>query len=95
MESSEPESIVQRFDLQHVDVDTVLLIAGSHLGLTAGATEGAGISISTDATGRSLFVTGTQDKIERLQTLLKTLDVPGEADSFHCLDGAAFTPRDG
>jgi len=80
MESTEPESIVQRFDLQHVDVDTVLMIAGSHLGLTAGATAGADISISTDATGKSLFVTGTQDKIERLQTLLKTLDVPGEQE---------------
>lgn len=80
MESSEPESVVQRFDLQHVDVDTVLMIAGAHLGLTAGATAGADISISTDATGKSLFVTGTQDKIERLQTLLKTLDVPGEEE---------------
>ncbi len=78
MESTEPESVVERFDLQHVDVDTVLMVAGSHLGLTAGATEGADISISTDVTGKSLFVTGTQDKIERLQTLLKTLDVPGE-----------------
>jgi type II secretory pathway component GspD/PulD (secretin) len=80
MESSEPESVVQRFDLQHVDVDTVLMIAGSHLGLTAGATAGADISISTDASGKSLYVTGTQDKIERLQTLLKTLDVPGEQE---------------
>lgn len=78
MESTEPESVMQRFQLQHVDVHTVLLIAGAHLGLTAGATEGADISISTDATGKTLFVTGKQEKIDRLESLLRVLDVPGE-----------------
>ena len=75
----EIESVVRRFELRHVDVATVMMVAGSHLGLASGATEGPEISISTDFSGQNLYVTGTPDKVSRLESFIKILDVTDEA----------------
>jgi len=73
------ESVVRRFELRHVDVATVMMVAGSHIGLASGATEGPEISISTDFSGKNLYVTGTPDKVDRLESFIKILDVTDEA----------------
>jgi type II secretory pathway component GspD/PulD (secretin) len=72
------QSVVRRFDLQSVDVAAVMAVAGPHIGLTAGQTEGLDISISADASGKTLFVTGVADKVERLESLIAVLDVKAE-----------------
>jgi len=74
----ETESIVRRFELRHVDVATVMMVAGSHIGLASGATEGPEISISTDFSGQNLYVTGLPDKVNRLESFIKILDVTDE-----------------
>lgn len=74
----ETESIVRRFQLRHVDVATVMMVAGSHIGLASGATEGPEISISTDFSGQNLYVTGLPDKVNRLESFIEILDVADE-----------------
>jgi len=69
---------VRRFDLKHVDLPSVLLVAGRHLGISPNETDGLDISISADLTGKRLYVTGTEEKIERLAKLLEMIDLPGD-----------------
>lgn len=69
---------VRRFDLKHVDLPSLLLVAGRHLGISPNETDGLDISISADLTGKRLYVTGTEEKIERLAKLLEIVDLPGE-----------------
>jgi len=73
------ESVVRRFELRHVDVATVMMVAGSHIGLASGGSEGPEISISSDFSGQNLYVTGTPDKVGRLESFIKLLDVTDEA----------------
>jgi len=72
------ESVVRRFELRHVDVATVMMVAGSHIGLASGVSEGPEISISTDFSGQNLYVTGTPEKVSRLESFIKILDVTDE-----------------
>lgn len=72
------ESIVRRFQLRHVDASAVMMVAGSHIGLATGASEGPEISISTDFSGQNLYVTGLPDKVNRLESFIKILDVADE-----------------
>jgi type II secretory pathway component GspD/PulD (secretin) len=72
------QSVVRRFDLQSVDVAAVMAVAGPHIGLTAGQTEGLDISISADTSGKTLFVTGVPEKVERLESLITVLDVKAQ-----------------
>ncbi len=74
---AESES-VQRFDLKHADFDTVMLVARSHLGLGMGDSQGTDISISSDISGRRLYVSGSAAQVDRFGELLKVLDVPDE-----------------
>jgi type II secretory pathway component GspD/PulD (secretin) len=75
LEVPKAESVVRRFELRYVDVATVMMVVGSHLGLPAGGTEGPEVSISTDFSGRSLYVTGSPEKLARLESFIKILDV--------------------
>lgn len=75
------EMLVRRFELRHTDYDAVMLVAVAHLGLTTGELTSEELSISSDATGKLLFVSGLADKVERLDSLLKVLDVPAQAAS--------------
>jgi len=72
------DMVVRRFDLRHVDVATVMNVAGTHIGLPPGATEGIEISLSGDISGKSLFAMGSAERIVRLEGLIAVLDVPGE-----------------
>lgn len=79
MEVEAPVEVeVRRFDLKHADLASVLLVAGRHLGIPPNQTEGLDISISADLTGKRLYVTGTEERIERLAKLLEMIDVPDD-----------------
>lgn len=70
---------VERFDLKYVDLETVLLVAGRHLGITTGQSEGIDISVSADLTGKRLIATGTSEQVGKLSKLLEVIDVPSES----------------
>lgn len=70
---------VERFDLKYVDLETVLLVAGRHLGITTGQSEGIDISVSADLTGKRLIATGTPEQVGKLSKLLEVIDVPSES----------------
>lgn len=82
MRSSQPveRGVVRRIDLKHVDLETVVSVAGRHLGILPDSTEGVDISISSDASGRRLYVTGSQEKLQQLDELLEVIDVPSEGE---------------
>ncbi|RCS53915.1 general secretion pathway protein [Bremerella cremea] len=75
----EDDAVVKRFDLKHVDADTVLMVAGTHLGIPTGETNGLDITITTDVSGKRMFAVGSVEKLNRLESLLKVVDVPDEA----------------
>lgn len=75
----EEDQVIKRFDLEHVDADTVLMVAGTHLGIPAGETNGLDITITTDITGKRMFAVGSQEKLKRLESLLEVVDVPDES----------------
>lgn len=72
------EAAVQRFDLKHVDADTVLMVAGTHLGIPEDQSSGIDITITTDLTGKRMFAVGSEEKLQRLKSLLTVIDVPRE-----------------
>lgn len=74
------EAAIRRFDLKHVDAATVLLVAGTHLGIPENETSGIDITITTDTTGRRLYAVGSEDKLKRLDSLIQVVDVPEEAE---------------
>ncbi|MFA8020820.1 secretin N-terminal domain-containing protein [Bremerella cremea] len=71
---------IRRFNLKHVDAQTVLMVAATHLGIPENAMSGIDITITTDLTGKRLFVVGSEEKLNRLEQLLKVVDVPDEAE---------------
>ncbi|PQO41877.1 secretin N-terminal domain-containing protein [Blastopirellula marina] len=75
----EDDAVVKRFDLKHVDAETVLMVAGTHLGIPAGDTNGLDITITTDISGKRMFAVGSAEKLDRLESLLKVVDVPDES----------------
>ncbi len=77
----EDDAVVKRFDLKHVDAETVLMVAGTHLGIPTGETNGLDITITTDISGKRMFAVGSAEKLDRLEALLKVVDVPDEAQA--------------
>ncbi len=69
------EQVVKRFDLKHVDVSAVMAVAAPHIGVPAGQMEGVEINVSSDVGGKILFVTGTPEKVAKLQSLIEVLDL--------------------
>ncbi len=78
MAAPEESSIVRSFVLKHVNAETVLLVAGGHIGIPDNETSGLDITITTDVSGKRLFAIGNPEKIETLEQLLSVLDVPSE-----------------
>lgn len=74
------EATIRRFDLKYVDASTVLLVAGTHLGIPENETNGIDITITTDSTGRRLYAVGSEEKLKRLDSLIQVVDVPEEAE---------------
>lgn len=77
----EDDAVVKRFDLKHVDAETVLMVAGTHLGIPNGETNGLDITITTDISGKRMFAVGSAEKLDRLESLLKVVDVPDESQA--------------
>ncbi len=71
-----PETSVtmESFTLQHVSAEDVLLVARPHLGLATGEMIGIDVSLSTDLQGEFIFVTGVEDKVRLVESLVKALD---------------------
>jgi len=74
------EATIRRFDLKHADAATVLLVAGTHLGIPENEMSGIDITITTDTTGKRLYAVGSQAKLDRLDSLIQVVDVPEEAE---------------
>lgn len=74
-------TVVQGFPLEHVDAEDVLAVIRPHLGLATGEMIGIDVSLSSDTKGRSIFVTGVEDKIKLIEGLIKSVDVPENGSS--------------
>lgn len=74
------EATIRRFDLKHADAATVLLVAGTHLGIPENEMSGIDITITTDTTGKRLYAVGSEAKLNRLDSLINVVDVPDEAE---------------
>ena len=69
--------LVKSFVLEHAGAEEVLTVARAHLGIEAGEMSGFDISISADTKGQKLFVTGSAESIQVLESLIKLIDKPG------------------
>lgn len=67
-------TVVKSFSLQHVDVEDVLTVARPHLGLAPEEMIGIDVSVSADLQGKHLFVTGVEDKVKVLESLVQAID---------------------
>jgi len=75
-EMSNKKSLVLPFALKHVDLETLLTVARPHLNIEPGLTRGTEINISCDETGKKLFVSGTREALQLLESLIAVVDVP-------------------
>ena len=73
---------VKPYRLEHVALEDFLEVARPHLGIEPGQNRSAEINISTDATGKNLYASGTQAALTLLEQLLAAVDRPeaGTAD---------------
>ncbi len=69
-------TMVKSFALQHATAEDILTVARPHLGLATGEMIGIDVSVSTDPGGRYIFVTGVEDKVQLIETLVEALDRP-------------------
>lgn len=80
-------TIVRNFVLEHVAAEDILIVARPHLGLATGETIGIDVSVSSDPLGKNIFVTGVEDKVKLLESLIESLDQPDK--SLSVTDGGA------
>ncbi len=78
-EASSRESLVRQIELRHTTMDDVLLIARPHLGIDEGLTHNAEINVSSDASKKRLFVSGTPEAVKLLEGLVAVIDVEDPA----------------
>ena len=69
-------TVVKNFVLQHVEAEDVLLVARPHMGLATGEMIGIDVSLSADLQGHNIFITGVEDKVKLLESLVAAIDVP-------------------
>ncbi|RMF43538.1 MAG: general secretion pathway protein [Planctomycetota bacterium] len=69
-------TVVKSFALQHATAEDILAVARPHLGLATGETIGIDVSVSTDPAGKYIFVTGVEDKVKLIETLVEAIDRP-------------------
>ncbi len=78
---------VRTFSLKHADADDILTVVRPHLGLATGESIGIDVSVTSDLTGKNIFVSGLAEKITLIESLIKDLDHP--MDSLSTTDGTA------
>src|SRR6056297_1542173 len=66
--------IVKRFDLEHQKVSDVLTMVRPHLGLRSDELMGIGLSLSVGQDDRTLYVTGTQETVDMIDSLVTLVD---------------------
>jgi type II secretory pathway component GspD/PulD (secretin) len=69
-------TVVQSFPLQHISAEDFLVVARPHLGLATDEMIGIDVSLSADLSGKTIFVTGVEDKVKLLEGLVKAMDQP-------------------
>ncbi len=74
-------TVVKSFALQHVDAEDILIVARPHMGLATGEMIGIDVSISADLQGKNIFVTGVEDKVQLIESLVLAIDKPSVAIS--------------
>lgn len=74
-------TVVKNFALKHVDAEDILIVARPHMGLATGEMIGIDVSLSADLKGKNLFVTGVEDKVKLIESLITALDVPQIGDT--------------
>jgi len=74
-------TVVKTFLLQHVDAEDILVVARPHLGLATDEMIGIDVSLSADLQGRHIFVTGVEDKVKLIESLVTAIDIPVQTDS--------------
>lgn len=80
-------TVVKGFTLKHIDAEQLLTVARPHLGLATGEMIGIDVSVSADPLGKSIFVTGVEDKVKLIEGLIESVDQPD--DSLLTTDGTA------
>ncbi len=74
-------TVMKNFPLQHVSAEDILMVARPHLGLATGEMIGIDVSLSADLQGENIFVTGVDDKIKLIESLIESLDKPQQSMS--------------
>ncbi len=69
-------TIVKTLVLEHVSADDILQVARPHMGLATDEMIGIDVSLSADTNGKFIFVTGVEDKVKLLESLVTALDKP-------------------
>ncbi len=69
-------TVVKSFSLQHAEAEDVLLVARPHLGLATGEMIGIDVSLSADVQGKNIYVTGIEDKVKLIESLVTAIDQP-------------------
>ena len=72
--------VVDSFELKHSTAEEVLTAVRPHIGLATGEFIGIDISLSADPLGQKIFVTGLEDKVKLLKSLIEQVDKPDESD---------------
>lgn len=72
-------TVMRNFALQHVAAEDILVVARPHLGLATGEMIGIDVSLSADLQGENIFVTGVEDKVRLIESLITALDKPAES----------------
>ena len=78
---------VRTFPLKHADAEDILTVVRPHLGLATGESIGIDVSVTSDLTGKNIFVSGLAEKITLIENLIKDLDQP--RDGLSPTDGTA------
>ena len=84
LEAFEPKgmnngTVMKSFALKHVNAEDILVVARPHLGLATDEMIGIDVSLSSDVLGEYIFVTGVEDRVKLIESLVLALDQPKES----------------
>lgn len=70
---------VKTLQLDNIDAEAALAVIRPHVGLEGDTLIGGDIRLSTDASGKTLFVSGTKEQVDTVEALVETLKKPIES----------------
>ncbi len=80
-EMASKQSLVKPFQLKHVTLEDVLQVARPHLGIETGLTHSAEFNVSSDESGKKLFISGTPQALKLFESLVQVVDVADESST--------------